>query len=63
MSGVTTFKVGASRSSRAGSGDDTRSARWIRTPRCSELNDHLHEHTRDPDEHTRLFVQAQERAR
>lgn len=28
----------------------------------SDLHDHLHRHTRDPDEHTRLFITAQERA-
>ena len=29
----------------------------------AELYDHLHQHTWDPDEHTRLFIKAQERAR
>lgn len=29
----------------------------------SGMYDHLHVHTWDPDEHTRLFTQAQEQAR
>lgn len=29
----------------------------------SEMYDHLHQHTWDPDEHTRLFTQSQQDAR
>ena len=28
----------------------------------SDMYDHLHQHTWDPDEHTRLFIQTQENA-